>query len=146
GGTSADTGDHCYVAVIVGGPSDFSSEGDDLSLTTGRLVCTRLGDHLTRNGHTIPEFVKRGCDDDWGVYFESTDGEETFQFYIGYFPGDKRTDPGMMFVRYYLKRPFLELLFSEPERTPPRHSLHATMKEFGEAFAYSRMLSEDEFT
>ena len=67
------------VAVVVNVPETHFAEKDDISLAAGKYVCTKLEAHLVQNGYSIPARIRGGCDEDWGVYFESTMNGTTYK-------------------------------------------------------------------
>lgn len=79
-----------FVAVVVSVPEEHFSDEDDICLAAGNFVCAGLETHLTENGHSIPDWIHGGCNEDWGVYFESKLKETIYQYHICFFPGPKR--------------------------------------------------------
>lgn len=57
-----------FVALIVSVPDEHFPEDDDICLTAGNFVCSKLETHLIRHGHSIPDWIRGGCNEDWGVY------------------------------------------------------------------------------
>ncbi len=100
-------------------------------------MCARLATHLVHHGHLIPDWIQRGCDEDWGVYLESTTDDARFQYHICFFPGPADASQNQMLIQYNL----------QPHRAnlPPDHSIHRTMQSFGNLFSGSRMLTKSQF-
>jgi hypothetical protein len=133
------------VAVIVKVPGDYFPDDDDIALTAGKFVCSRLESHLVHHGHSIPEWVRGGCDEDWGVYFESQKHGERFDFAICFFGNPVGEFQDQMIVQYGPLTPFLKSLFKRPTDLGEGHHLHKTMDEFGKSFSASRMLTKSQF-
>jgi hypothetical protein len=75
-----------WVAVVVRVPEKYFSDNDDICLQASKFVCSRLESHLIGHGHKIPNWVRGGCEEDWGVYFESQRDGQTFDYAVGFFP------------------------------------------------------------
>ena len=134
------------VAVVVGVPEELFSDKDEICLNASRFVCARLEQHLIMHGHTIDEWIRGGCDEDWGVYFESKLNSETFDFSISFFPNPVPDDPSSsIIVQYQLKVPFMRRLFGRVSSLEPDHPIHQTMREFAQTFVSSRTLTKTEF-
>ena len=134
-----------FVAVVVAVPEEHFPDEDDICLTAGNYVCTKLESHLVDSGHAIPDWIQGGCDEDWGVYFESKMDESDFQYHICFFPGPKGTPQFQMLIQYHVKRSFMNRLFGKPIELLPEHPLHGTMQSFGNLFSASRMLTKAQF-
>ncbi len=131
-----------FVAVVVSVPEEYFSDDDDICLGAGKFVCARLESHLIRTGHSIPDWVKGGCEEDWGVYYESHRDSERFDYAICFFDVSKDEVQREMLVQYGRRIPFLKSLFTKPDPLGPNHHLHHTMQEFGKTFGSSRMLTK----
>ena len=134
-----------FVGVVVSVPDEYFPDDDDICLTAGKFVCTGLEAHLGRHGHTIPDWVKGGCDEDWGVYFESHRGDDVFEYHICFFPDSSNEIQCQMIVQYRLKQPFLRSLFKKPKQLDAGDVMHDIMREFGQVFTSSRILTQSEF-
>jgi len=134
-----------FVAVVVTVPDEYFPDEDDICLTAGRYVCAKLETHLVQHGHTIPDWVQGGCDEDRGVYFESQLNETTFQYTICFFPGSPGTTQNQMLIQYDAVLPFLKRLFRKPPELLPDHPIHETIRSFGNLFSDSRMLTQAQF-
>lgn len=143
--TTAPAMAESFVAVVVTVPEEHFPDGDDICLTAGNFVCTKLEAHLAQHGHDIPEWIQGGCDEDWGVYFESKLNETTFQYHICFFPGPQNTTQNQILIQYHVKLPFIQRLFRKPDRLLPDHSMHGTMQSLGNLFSASRMLTQSQF-
>lgn len=129
-----------YRAIAVSVPD----EEDDIALTAARFVCSRLESHLLKNGHAVEDWIKGGCDEDWGVYYESQRGDDRIAYSIGFFPGIENAD-NQMFVQYDLKIPFFKAIFRKAKILKSDDQMHETMRSFGKLFDNSRMLTSVEF-
>jgi hypothetical protein len=134
-----------FMAVVVDVPEEYFPDGDDVCLTAGKFVCSRLEPHLVRAGHVGADWLQGGCEEDWGVYFESQLGTETFDYAIIFFPSDDSKLQTRMAVQYHRKLRGLKSWFGKPEPPPADHPIHRTMREFGALFESSRMLTQSEF-
>lgn len=133
------------MAVVMSVPDEYFSDDDDICLAAASFVCGRLEEHLIENGHTIADWTRGGCVEDWGVYYESQRGGETFHYQISFFPYLTDDGESQMIVQYHLKIPFLKRLFTKPRRLGADHSMHEAMRKFGRLFKSSRMLTQSEF-
>ena len=68
-GKAKEGGPYAVLAVTL--PADCFADDDDICLKAGGHIAERLGEHLEANGHSIPDWVRGGCQEDWGVYLES---------------------------------------------------------------------------
>jgi hypothetical protein len=134
-----------FVAVVVSVPEEHFSDEDDICLTAGNFVCSRLETHLTQSGHSIPDWIQGGCNEDWGVYFESNRNGKIYQYHICFFPGPNDNTQNQMLIQYHVRQPFLTRLFRKPPELLPDDPLHETMQSFGRLFAASRMLTQVQF-
>lgn len=134
-----------YFAVVVSVPAEHFPDDDALCLTAGKFVCARLETFLLEKGHRIAEWVRGGCDEDWGVYFETQRGSDTFEYSICFFPTLSHTPQTHMMIQYHPKTPFLRRLFATPHRLDANHYMHETMREFGQTFESSRMFTQPQF-
>lgn len=131
-----------FVAVVVNVPAEYFSDDDELCLAAGRFVCARLRKFLVEKGHLIAEWLGDGCDEDWGVYFASENGGDTFEYQICFFPTPSGTAQTQMMIQYSPKTSFVRRLFTKALRLAADHKIHETMREFGETFDSSRMLTQ----
>lgn len=134
-----------YVAVVVTVPDELFSDEDDICITAGKFVCEKLETHLTQHGHSIPDSICGGCDEDWGVYLESTLNETIFEYHICFFPGPQDNKQNQMLIQYHIRLPFLKRLFRKPLELLPDDPMHKTMQSFGNIFSASRMLTQSQF-
>lgn len=143
--TAAPPMREAFVAVVVSVPEGHFSDEDDICLTAGDFVCARLETHLVQNGHSIPDWIHGGCNEDWGVFFESKLNETTYQYHICFFPGPQNTTQNQMLIRYHVRLPFLKRLFRRPAELLPDDPMHEIMQSFGRLFSASRMLTQMQF-
>jgi hypothetical protein len=134
-----------FVAVVVAVPEDYFPDDDDICLTAGRFVCAKLETHLVQHAHSIPDWIQGGCDEDWGVYFESKIDDATIQYNICFFPGPQNAVQNQMMIQYHMRLPFLKRLFRRPPEVLPESPLHEIMRSFGKLFSASRMLTQSQF-
>ena len=132
------------VAVVVSVPEEHFPEEDDVCLTAGKFVCAILESHLMQHGHSIPQWIQGGCNEDWGVYFESQLKETGYQFQICFFPGPQNTPQVQMLIQYHLRLSFLKRLFRKSAELSPYDPMHETMKLFGCRFSTSRILTKSQ--
>lgn len=137
--------ENSFVAVVLTVPKEYFHDGDDLCLTACRFVCVELGEHLARLGHSIPNWIQGGCDEDWGVYFESMLNGTTLQYYVSFFPSPRGDIQNQIMIQYQVRRPLLRRLLGKSSYLPPDHSIHETMRSFGDVFGKSRMLTKSQF-
>lgn len=130
-----------FVAVAVAVPECRFPDEDEICLAAGRFVCEKLESYLVHHGHSIPEWIQGGCDEDWGVYLESKQNETTFEYCICFHPGPKNTTQDQMLVQYHMRPPLLKRLFRKPAPLLPDDLMHQTMRTFGDLFSSSRMLT-----
>ena len=133
------------VAVVVSVPEKYFPDDDDTCLTAGKFVCGRLESHLIQHGHKVADWIHGGCEEDWGVYFESQKADELFDYNICFFPDAVGKVQCLMVVQYHLKVPFLKRLFKKPRQLGMDHHMHHTMREFGSTFTSSRILTQSQF-
>jgi hypothetical protein len=133
------------VAVVVRVPDEYFPDDDDICLTAGNFVCSRLETHLIRHGHSIADWIRGGCEEDWGVYFESEFDAERFDYAICFFPVPGDEEQYQMVIQYRRKYPLRKRLLSKPRQLEADHHLHKTMKQFGKTFNSSRMLTQSQF-
>lgn len=134
-----------FVAVVVSVPEEHFSDDDDICLAAGNFVCARLETHLTQSGHSIPDWIHGGCNEDWGVYFESKLKETVYQYHICFFPGLNDITQNQILIQYHVRLPFLKRLFRKPAELLPDDPMHETMQSFGRIFGASRMLTQMQF-
>ena len=132
------------VAVVVTVPDEQFPNGDDICLTAGKFVCGRLESHLVQHGHSIPNWIQGGCEEDWGVYLESVFNETKFQYHICFFPGPENTTQNQMLIQYHVRLSFIRRLFGRPAELSPHHPIHEVMGTFGALFRGSRMLTQSQ--
>jgi hypothetical protein len=134
-----------FIAVVVKVPDEYFHDDDDICLAAGNFVCGRLESHLIARGHTIPKWILGGCEEDWGVYFESQYKEEIFEYHITFFPSLPNEIQCQLAIQYHLKFPLLKRIFKIPGQLTNEHHLHKTMQELGKTFSQSRMLRKSQF-
>ena len=134
-----------FVAVIVRVPEEYFSDDDDICLTAGNYVCSRLESHLIANKHSIPDWIRGGCEEDWGVYFKSQWNDQSFDYAICFAPADSGEEQYWMMIQYHL----IPRLFAKWRKLQTSlgadHALHRTMQVFAETFDASRMLTQKQF-
>jgi hypothetical protein len=133
------------VALVVSVPEDLFPQEGGICLPTCNHICSRLESHLVKHGHSIPEWLRGGCEEDWGVCLESQRDGERFNYQIQFFDSPRGQSDGQMMVQYQLKIPFLQRLFQGSSELGADHHLHQTMREFGNSFSSSRMLTNSQF-
>jgi hypothetical protein len=134
-----------FVALVVTVPEEHFPDEDDICLTASNYVCAKLESHLVQHGHSILDWIQGGCDEDWGVYFESQRNGTTFQYHICFFPGPRDTTQNQMLIQYHVRLPFMKRLFRKPVELLPDHPIHKTMRSFGDLFSASRQLTQVQF-
>lgn len=134
-----------FVAVVVRVPDEHFPDYDDICLTAGNFVCRKLETHLIQNGHSIPDWIQGGCEEDWGVYFKSKLNETHFDYHIGFFPAPENSSQNQMLIQYRVHLPFLKRLFRNPFALLPDDPMHQIMRSFGDLFSESRMLTQSQF-
>ena len=134
-----------FVAVIVSVPLEWLSDDDPSCLAAGSQVCSRLESHLEEHGHTIDSWIRGGCEEDWGVYYESRRDGERPEYTINFFP--HYTDEGLpqMILQYHPKTPWYRRLVGRWLAFAAGDPMHDTMEAFGKKFASYRMLTEEQF-
>lgn len=137
--------DDPFVAIVVTVPDEYFSDDDDISLKASNFVCHQLESHLVQRGHIIPDWLKGGCDEDWGVYFESLWNETRYQYEIGFWGGPEGDPQQQMIIQYDVLIPFLKRIFRKPVHLSFDDGMHETMRAFGKLFSDSRMLTRDQF-
>ena len=130
------------VAVVVAVPEDQFCEDDELCHTAGRYVCQQLRAVLCDRGHEIPEWCLEGIEEDYGTYFESRAGKQTFSFHIAFFPKPSGQIQDQMMVQYGVRRTLVQNLLGKSVKLPADHSLHDAMKVFAQAFTHCRTLTQ----
>ncbi|MBI1248640.1 hypothetical protein GC197_12470 [bacterium] len=133
-----------FVAVIVSVPEEYYSDDDELCHAAGNYVCEKLQSHLVDRRHSIPRWIEGGCEEDWGVYFESEFNQTRFQYYLCYFPGPVQQEDYGILVQYSINGPFLSRLFGKPPVITPSDPMQETMRLFGNLFHESRMLTQSQ--
>ena len=134
-----------YAAIVVAVPDEYFSDNDELCYRAGKFICCRLQSHLENDGHTINDWVKDGCEEDWGFYLESECRAETFGYAISFWPAPQGCTQNLMVIQYFLKQSFFKSLFQRPQPLSHSHHLHSTISSFSSRFTSSRMLTESEF-
>lgn len=133
-----------YAAIAFSLPVEFFPEDDDIARTAGLHIAKELGSFLENNGHTIPEWVRGGCEEDAWVYFESQRGDVGYSYDILFFPRSKN-DTESMAVRYGLRVGLLRGLLGRYPPLPPDDPVHEEMKRFGVRFDGFEFLTGSEF-
>ncbi|MFO1094572.1 MAG: hypothetical protein U0992_14895 [Planctomycetaceae bacterium] len=133
------------VAGVVAVPDETISDEDDIWLAAGKFVCSKLESHLAQHGHSIPDWIHGGCDEDWGVYFESVLNETAFRYQICFFSCPPDAAQNQMVVQYHVRQPLLSWLFRKRAELHFDHPMHETMRSFGKLFSASRMLTRSQF-
>ncbi len=134
-----------FVAIVVTVPEEFFPDDDEICLTAARFVCGQLQSHLVDEGHSIPAWIDGGCDEDWGVYFESQLNESKFEFHIAFFPSPRDAPQNQMVVQYHLCRSLISRLIRKDTQLQADHPMHETMRAFGRKFGASQMLTQSQF-
>ncbi len=134
-----------FVAVVVTVPEEHFPDEDDVCLTAGRFVCRKLESHLVGHGHSVSDWIHGGCDEDWGVCFESTLNNITFQYHICFLPGPQDATQNQMLIQYHVRLPFFRRLFQKPPELSSDHAIHEIMRSFGDLFSELRMLTQARF-
>lgn len=132
-----------YAVLLVRLPAEFFSDSDHLCLTAGTHIAQELGSHLEKHGHTIPVWVRGGCEEDWGVYLESEEADSRYQYAVGFFPdsNDSRT----MAVHYERKVGFWRRLLRGCPPLEIHDPIHDAMRSFGTRYEFSELLTEEQF-
>ncbi|QDT99918.1 hypothetical protein [Gimesia aquarii] len=133
-----------YVAVVVTVPEDRFQDDDEICLEAATYVCLRLEDHLLKEGHDVQDWIKGGCSEDWGVYYETLLAGDRYEYNIMFFPEEKESEQRSIMVRYLQKQGFLTSLFSKLSGLADEHPLHASMESFGKLFESHKMLSQSQ--
>lgn len=131
------------VAVVVTVPEEHFSD-DEICSAAGHFVCTQLETHLVQHGHSVPDWIRGGCAEDWGIYFESKLNETSFDYSIGVVQGPQDTTPIQALIQYGVQVPFFKSLFRKPVDLPTDHPIHETMRSFGKLLSPSRMLTQSQ--
>ncbi len=136
-----------YAAVVVKVPEEHFSDEDDICLQAARYVCSRLEHRLLRAGHQIKDWLRGGCEEDWGVYYESVFRDQRFQYLIVFFPDERGPEQGLIAVQFHHKgqTSFLKSLFGKPPPFRAAPSLQYLMEELGREFEAHRMLTKAQF-
>ncbi len=133
------------VAVVVTVSEEHFSDDDCVCINAAKHVCAKLRTHLLQQGHLVPDWIQDGCDEDWGVYFESKLNDKTFEYHICFFAGPSGTTQNQMLIQYRIRRTLMQRLCRKSNELPPDTPMHETMRSFGELFCASRMLTQTQF-
>ena len=134
-----------FVAVVVTVPEEYFKDEDDICLAAGNFVCGQLESHLVQHGHAIPNWIQGGCDEDWGVYFESILDETAFRYHTCFFPSPLDIPQYQLIIQYHVRLPFIKRLFRRNVQLLADDPMHETMRTFGDKFRPSRMLTVSQF-
>ncbi len=135
-------------AVLAVEPPDeaFSEDAEDedpYCIHVGMGVSRKLGAHLKQAGHSIPDWLGDGCEEDAWVHLESQVGDRHYVYTIVFFPHDGH-DSGMA-IQYAQKFPLMKRIFRKPDAVESGDPLHQVLRDFGAGYDYSRMLTREEF-
>ena len=137
------TDEEPYAVLIVRLPSEYFLVDDELCHATGTHIAQELETHLEKHGHTIPDWVKGGCEEDWGVYLESEKGDSRYQYAIGFFPDSD--DGRTMAVHYERKVGFWRKLLRGCPPLEIHDPIHDAMRSFGARYELSELLTQEQF-
>ena len=140
--------DEPYAALVVMVPEEHFADEDDICLQAATHVCSCLERHLLQAGHQIEDWLRGGCAEDWGVYYESTFEGKTFQYMIMFFPDDRGPEQRLIAVQFHSKPRRTGLLRALFGKAPPFEaapSLTDVMELVGRDFEEHRLLTKAEF-
>ncbi len=139
------TEDDPSVAVVVRVPEDYFSDDDDICIEACMHVCGLLEEQLMASGFEIPDWIRGGCAEDWGVYYECRDSAVRYVFSIGFFPCANAEPQDRIFVQYHLKEPRVLGLLSRNKTVPLDDKMQQALIEFSRSFPDSEFFSEPQF-
>lgn len=132
-----------YAVLAINLPEAYFPDGDDSCRLAGTYIAMELGTHLQKHGHTIPPWVKGGCQEDAWVYLESEHLGVRYAYTIVFFPrGD---DLRSMAIQYGVTVGWLKRLIGKQPKMPADDPIHDVLREFGARFEDSEFLTESEF-
>jgi hypothetical protein len=131
-----------YAVLALTLAPEFFPEGDDICKFAGTHLAHELGEHLEKNGHKIPSWVRGGCQEDWGVYFESERQDVRYQYMIMFFP---RGDVHGMAIQYDIRVGWFRRLFRGQPSIPMDDPIHEVLREFGTQYKDSELLTRPRF-
>jgi len=136
--------DEPYAALVVMVPEEHFSDEDDICLQAATYVCSRLEHHLLQAGHEVADWLKGGCAEDWGVYYESMFQDQKFQYQITFFPDERGPEQRLIAVQFNQKSQtsLLKSFFGKPQPFRAAPSLRHVIEDVGREFEEHRMLTK----
>ncbi|NOK62521.1 MAG: hypothetical protein GFH27_549333n9 [Chloroflexi bacterium AL-W] len=88
--------------LVVAVDESLFAEEDPSSIKACNSVYLKVEAAILGKGLIVPSHLKGGCDEDWGVYSECSDGINHYVIAIGYYVDDPdRTD--LIAIKYHKK-------------------------------------------
>lgn len=131
-----------FVALVVSVSNDHFPDEDDICLVAGTYLARQLESHLAGNGHTVPDWIRGGCAEDWGVYLESRKGKDRYQYRIMFFP--RGSDDRSMAIQYGIKLGFWRRLLRGQPALCIDDPLHLVMWSFGTNNERPQLLTKEQ--
>lgn len=139
--------DEPYSVLALTLPEECFPDGDDIARKAGLHIAARLGDHLAKHGHSIPDWVRRGCEEDAWVYLESERERVRYDYVIVFFPRETgaEDDGRWMAVQYGIRRGLWAALWSGRPKLRADDPVHEMLRQFGAARERFELLTESAF-
>jgi hypothetical protein len=132
-----------HAAVAFSLPEQYFPDGDDVCATAGTYVAKELEIHLEKHGHSIPEWVKGGCQEDAWVYLESRRDDVIYYYGIMFFP--RSSDAQSMAVRYGIKVGFWRRIFGAESQLSANDPIHELLRSYAAKHEKVEILTAREF-
>ena len=108
-----------YAGIAVKLPGELFSDDDYLCIEAAMHLCFALKRQLLTNGHTVPAWVEDGCEEDWGVYFESELNGARYRYMIGIYPEQIGDEVNWVQILYEPTCGFFRSLFGKKPTIGP---------------------------
>jgi hypothetical protein len=140
-------GDEPYSVLALTLPAEFFPDEDDIARKAGVHVATRLGNHLAERGHSIPDWVRGGCEEDACVYLESEREGVRYDYVIVFFGREagRGSDCRWMAVQYGTRVGLWARLWSRQPQLRVDDPIHEVLREFGATHERFELLTQSEF-
>jgi hypothetical protein len=131
-----------YAVLAFSLPEEHFPDDDDICRTAGKHIASELGPYLEKCGHSIPDWVKGGCEEDAWVHFESERRDVRYEFTIQFFPRGRR-DTRSMAVCYGVRVGFWQRLFHGYPVLATDDPIHEHMRTFGATQEGAELMTGD---
>lgn len=129
-----------FAALLLSLPQEYFPDDDDIRVKATEHVCRQLEAHLLANGHCIPDWVRGGCQEDWGVCLRSQRGEVHYDYQIKFYP--RGNDTRSLAIMYGTNVGFWRRIFHCQPQLGADDPLHQVIWEFGAKHERPQLLTQ----